>query len=132
MSKRKVIDILDHHAIYILAGIFSVTNLGQPLPPVRDVQNLRETFGSAPRWRAPYPRVGKLDKVMARSMLDASVTTFCQHLCETDEMLEMFMEEGKAWAERLSVMSVEKIETTWPDAYTIYLAASPSPIEANH
>ena len=47
--------------------------------------------------------------------LECAVVRFGGGLFENEEMLEMFVDEAKAWVKTLRSMSIDKIKSTWPD-----------------
>lgn len=93
---------LTNNQLALMSAILGVSNAGQDtLFEGRHVQHTPESL----KFRYEHSR---------RSLTVESVTTdLVGGICESDEMLDMFLEETKSWVSKLKPMSVEKIKSTW-------------------
>jgi len=87
--------------LFILSGIFAVTNMGMAMPSKAE-----------------------LDRAIKHppTSVNNSVMMFAQQYMETDEHADMFCEEAKGWFKDLSKLDEEKIATTWRDVAPILKA----------
>jgi len=94
----------------VAAGIFGVTNMGQPMPDERTVQNAIKavTNPSNPRFKAN---------------LDTMVEYFAQPYIESEEHYEIFRDEMQMWLDTFNKEGTEHIQNTWPDTWALYQRA---------
>jgi hypothetical protein len=93
----------------VLAAVMGFTNTGQPNPSRKEVERL---FANAD-WR-----LQRWPDTKAIELCESSMTSLCQHLCENDEMHEMFLEEARWWfkdKQNLRNATEESVAKIWPD-----------------
>lgn len=91
----------------ILAGMFGVTNMGQPMP---DVQSIAQAMCVDPQYRS----------------IDTMVEYFAQQYIESDEHYDIFRAEMESWQSTLSEYTDEDIARIWPNHVTAYNEAKAS------
>lgn len=91
---------MDKKMVNVLAGMFSCTNIGLPMPSVDDVA-----------WAK---------KNMANHSHISMMEHFCGSYIESDEMEELFRAEADSWHVQLSEMSEDQARSIWPDAFETY------------
>jgi hypothetical protein len=95
-------DKLDEMAYVILAGVFALTNMGQPLPTQSSIENAIKDYRN--------PRINWT--------IESSAIHFCGHLYESDEHEEIFLNEAKGWYKELKRHSDAK--KYWNSTITLY------------
>jgi hypothetical protein len=101
----------------VLAAVLAFTNIGQPNPRPEEVQRL---FKNADWWLQRQSVDGLL-------LCESAMTSLCQHLCENDDMLEMFLTEARWWykdKDNLKGKTEEYVAKIWPDIAALCKEAS--------
>jgi len=97
----------------IMAAVLGFTNTGQPNPTRQEIEQLfRDAAWREQRW-------GHVD---LDDVVDSAMTSLCQGLCESDEMLDNFLEEARWWYtdKEESLRYEEEVRLVWPDVAALF------------
>ena len=86
----------------VLAGMFCVSNMGQPRPPADLVARAIKCPPTTP---------------------NSAAILFGESYMETDADERMFTEEATVWLRELSAMGDDEMARTWPDIAALYAEA---------
>lgn len=91
--------------LIVWSAMFARTNMGQSMPTSDDIRRYRIAAKSG-------------------TSLPNMVNMVCAEFIETDEHMEMFLNEAKGWEQTLRFKSVEYVLTTWYEKRRVWEEAT--------